>query len=423
MFMRRKLVFTVLLSLMFSMAMVWAGGEQASSGKSVTIEFLNWWQLELPDGTIEKIVGEFEANNPNIKIKLINVPNGEMLNQLAIGSASATLPDVLALDPKWAYDLVNKQKALESLDEWITKDTWDLSQLSTIFKLNNKIWMMPAVIYIQPLFYNVDHFKAAGLADYPKTQEEFLDYARKLTVPSKNQYGFVVPMSLNAPNGVKYEFLYWAWAYGKYGWKDDLPNLVTPEVKDAINFVATMYKENLLVPGSFTKNEAEKIEDFTAGRASMMVSTTALINTIKNRNPNLNFDICPMPTPTGYAGKNGLSIATWQIGMPRASKNNTASWEFIKYILNQDVNSYLSSHANGFAGNKFAKLETLDPRFAKAFDMFQEFQLVDEFMGQPNANGLQRLFMEQVHFLLEGKQSLDDTVKNAQAAWIKEYGK
>jgi multiple sugar transport system substrate-binding protein len=384
---------------------------------------MQWWQPEMKTGSFEKVISDFEAQNPNIKVRAINLPYAEVLNQITIGSASGTLSDVVGIEPNWLYDMI-KQNMVEPLDAYIAKDNYDLNQIASILILNNQKWIFPVTTFLYPVYYNVDYFNAAGLTTPPKNWSEFVEYAQKLTVESKNQYGWVIPLSLSAPNGVKNEILAWAWAGGNYYLRNNLPNLETPAIRAAINHVTTLYNNRSVVPGSLTKVEQEKVEDFASGRAAMMISSMAHINLMKTRNPNLKFDIFQVPVPDGYTGKPGLSMASWTVGIAKPGKNKEAAWALVKHLLDRDQNSFISSNANAFPGNKNSRPDfvSADPLFAKAFDMYQKSDLINEFQGQPNVvNGLQRSFMEEFHAVLENKQSVDDMLKKTQVKWEQVY--
>jgi multiple sugar transport system substrate-binding protein len=423
--MKKNVSLTILLGLVLGSVLLQAGGKQEGTKDpgTVTIEFMQWWQPEMKAGSFEKVMADFEARNPNIKVKAINLPYAEVLNQITIGSASGTLSDVIGIEPNWLNDMI-KQNMVEPLDDYIAKDSYDLSQIASILVMNGNKWVFPVTTFIYPVYYNVDYFQSAGLTSPPKTRAEFIEYARKLTVESKNQYGWVIPLSLSAPNGVKNEILAWAWAGGSFGWKDGLPNLETDGVKSAVNHIAAMYREKLVVPGTFTKVEQEKVEDFSSGRAAMMISSMAHINLMKSRNPNLKFDIFQVPVPDGYTGKPGLCMANWTVGIARSGKNKAAAWELVKHLLDTDQNSFISSSANAFPGNKNSKPDfvSTNPLFAKAFEMYQKSDLINEFQGQPNAVGLQRAFMEELHAMLEGRQNVDDMMKKTQTKWMQVYG-
>ncbi len=79
--------------------------------------------------------------------------------------------------------------------------------------------------------------------------------------------------------------------------------------------------------------------------------------------------------------------------------------------------------ANGFPGNVGSTpdfVET-DELFGAAFEVFQEGYLANEFVGLPVAEELMRSFDEQFQIYLDGGQSLDDTLNNAQATWMENF--
>src|SRR5690242_12595759 len=76
-----------------------SGGDSADTSPdgSVTLEFAQWWGAELPAGEFDKIISDFAAQNPNIKIKPLSAPYASTKQQLLTGAASKTLPDVVGL--------------------------------------------------------------------------------------------------------------------------------------------------------------------------------------------------------------------------------------------------------------------------------------------------------------------------------------
>src|SRR5690349_23663217 len=96
-----------LLGVMAVAAMVGAGAvgcgssEESSGDGTVTLEFAQWWAPELPAGSFDKLMADFTAQNPTIKVKLLSGPYASTKQQLVSGAASKTLPDVVGLDGAW----------------------------------------------------------------------------------------------------------------------------------------------------------------------------------------------------------------------------------------------------------------------------------------------------------------------------------
>ena len=108
-----------------------------AQGGLVEIEFIQWWEPELPAGSLRAIVDGFEAQNPGIKVKLISGPYSAIFDQIVTGAATGTLSDVVGLDGTWVNDLA-KQDAIASLDGLIASTNYDTSQVAEIIKLDNK---------------------------------------------------------------------------------------------------------------------------------------------------------------------------------------------------------------------------------------------------------------------------------------------
>lgn len=386
--------------------------------EDVTIEFIQWWAPELPEGSFRAIMDEFEAQNPGIKVELISGPYSNTRDQIVAGAATGTLSDVVGLDGAWVNDLA-KQGAIAALDDLMASTNFDASQVAAIIKLDGKSYMFPVASFVYPIFINLDLFKAAGIEKLPANRTEFVEAARKLTDASKNQYGWVLPLSLQTPNGVQNDVMSWVWASGGSMLKDGKPDLTNEYVISALKFIESMYKEGLISPGSFAKQEQDKVEEFVNGRIGMMVDTLAHINMIRDRNPELKFTISDFPAVDGYTGRKGLPYAAWGIGVSENSEHKAEAWKLVSYLMSTEVNSKLVSIANAFPGNIHAKPDFVvaDELFGKGFEIFQAGYLANEFVGLPVAEELMRMFDEEIQKMLEGQQTAEESAAKAQAKW------
>ncbi|MDR2246672.1 MAG: sugar ABC transporter substrate-binding protein [Treponema sp.] len=404
---------------MLSLAMIWAGGKNdAQKSSEVTIEFIQWWEPELPAGSFRAIIDQFEAQNPGIKVKLISGPYSNTRDQIVTGAATGTLSDVVGLDGAWVNDLA-KQGAITALDSLMVSANFDPNQVAAIIKLNGNSYMFPVASFVYPVFINLDHFQAVGIANPPQNRSEFLQAARQLTAPSENRYGWVLPLSLQTPNGVQNDIMSWVWAAGKSMLKNGRPDLTNPDVISALQFVETLYKENLISPGTFAKQEQDKVEEFVNGRIGMTISSLAHINMIRERNPNLNFTISALPAADGYTGRRGLPYAAWGIGISEKSQHKAEAWKLVSYLMSPEVNSKLVSIAHAFPGNVNAKPDFVesDDLYAKAFEIFRSGYLANEFTGLPVAEELMRMFDEEIQLMLDGKQTAEQAAVAAQKKW------
>ncbi|GHU24334.1 sugar ABC transporter substrate-binding protein [Spirochaetia bacterium] len=401
---------------------IWASGNNDSGSKVTTIEFAQWWAPEMPAGSLEKVIAGFEAKNPDIKVKLISNPTGEHQQWVTVAAASGTLSDVVAVEPALMDSMV-KQNVIMSLEDLIKRDNFNLDQLASIPRVDGKIWLFQVATFFYPLFYNTDLFKAAGIANPPRTHSEFIDACAKLTDPARNVYGWSFPMTVNPPFGSQNQILAWLWASQKSAFQNGKPNINTPDAAVVYNMLKTIYDRKIINPGSLTKSEPEEMEEFANGNAAMMFGSIAHINPIHERNPNLNYALAPVPVADNYTGKPGICYAAWGVGIAPNSKHKDEAWRLVQYLVSPEANAAIAQSSNSFPGNKNAKPDysAADPHFAEAFRVFQQVDLKNELIGANNVWNLVTIMAEEIHGLLEGKQTTAMTLANTQERWLEEY--
>lgn len=387
-----------------------------------TLEFAQWWEPELPKGSLRAIMDDFEKANPDIKVTLVSNPYATTKDQIVVGATSGTLSDVVGLDGDWVNAL-SKQGAIADLAPLMAASNYDSSQIADIIKVDGKSVMFPVASFIYVTYMNLDLAKAAGVNAIPATRTEFADAAKKMTDAAKSQYGWSLPLSIQSPWGVKNDVLSWAWASGKTMMKDGKPDLTNADIVDAFGFVKSLNDAGVISPGSASKQEQDKVEEFVNGRVGMMIDSLAHVNLIRERNPKLKFDLAALPTVEGFSGNRGLPYAAWGIGIAENSKNKEAAWKLVAYLMSPEVNSKLVSLANAFPGNVKAKPDFVDSdeMLGKAFKIFQTGHLVNEFTGLPVADQLMRDLDVELHKMLDGQQTAAEAAAAAQKAWEKEF--
>ena len=376
----------------------------------------------MPAGAFRSIMDDFEAQNPGITVTLVSGPYATTRDQIVIGAASGTLSDVVGLDGAWVNDLA-KQGAIAAMDDLMSSSGFDASEVAAIIQLDGNSYMFPVASFVYPVFVNLDMLEAAGVDGMPGSRTEFVEAARKLTDESKNQYGWVLPLNLQAPNGVQNDVMSWVWASGKSMLKDGQPDLVNEDVVGTFEYIGAMFDEGLISPGAFAKKEQDKVEEFVNGRVGMMIDSLAHINLIRERNPDLNFGITALPAVDGYDGARGLPYASWGIGISENSENKEEAFKLVSYLTSAEVNSNLVSIANAFPGNVNAEPDFLasDKLFGTAFEIFQSGYLANEFVGLPVAEELMRQLGIELQRMLQGDQTASEAAAKAQAKWEAEF--
>ena len=419
----KRLLGVVTTAAMLGAATAGCGSGGGSGGGSqqgpVTLEFAQWWGPELPEGSFDKLMSDFESQNPNIKVKLLSAPYASTKQQLVSGAASKTLPDVVGLDGAWVNDFA-KQGAIADLSALMADAKYDSSQLASQIQLDGKTYMIPVVNFVYPLFANKDLLSKAGVKTIPSNRSEFLDAAKKVSALGGNVKGWALPLDAAVPNGIQNDVMSWLWASGgSMLTKDGKPNLTSPEVKSTVEYVKSLNDAGVVAPGALTMKEQDKVEKFTNGQVGMVIDSLAHITLIKKNNPNLQFTVAAIPAEDSYTGKRGLPYASWGIGIAESSKHKAEAFKLVQFLMSQQPNAQLSTLANGFPGNKTAEPDFSkgDALFKTAFDIYQKGYPANEFVGLPKSEDLMRSFDEQLQLALTGRQSVDDALNKTQQSW------
>ncbi|MFJ4044508.1 ABC transporter substrate-binding protein [Microbacterium sp. NPDC089987] len=398
------------------------GGDEGSDGGKVTIEFAQWWEPELSDGEFRALIDKFEDENPGVTVDLVSGPYASTKEQLFAGAASGTMPDVIGLDGAWVNDFAS-QGVIADLTELMKENDYDDSELASQIQVDGSTYMIPVVNFVYPMFTNDTLLAEAGVTTPPTTRTEFADAAAKVTARGGDVSGWVLPLSLEAPNGVQNDVMSWVWASGGSMLKDGQPDLTNDDVTSAIEYVAGLWDDGVIASGSFTMKEQDKVEEFTNGRVGMMIDSLAHINLIRESNPDLEFSISAIPAEDGYDGERGIPYASWGIGVAENSDHKDAAFKLVEFLMSQDTNAELSTMAKAFPGNSGSVPDFVDDDelFAEAFEIYKAGYPANEFTGLPVAEDLMRQLGAQLQSAFDGQQSVDDALKKAQESWLKEF--
>ena len=390
------------------------GGDE----KGVTLEFQQWWGVELPEGALDEICQKF-TDDTGIKIELLSNPYADTKTQIAAGAAAGTMADVVGLDGSWVYDFA-KQGSISNLTKLMEKDGYDVSQLSDQIKYEGNTYMIPVVNFAYPLYVNMDILKKAGVEKVPTTWTEFMDACEKITSKT-DAAAYAIPLSSEAPNGIQNQFMSWVWASGGSMLNEGKPGLKGNEtVKAVTDLFKEMSEKGYLAKGVNAMKEQDMVNEFQNGRLAFMVVGISHLTLIKEEAPDLNFDYAPMPVKDGYAEKSGLDVANWGIGIASNCEHQEEAMKFVEYLMSPEVNAELAQLANAFPGNSTSEPDysSNDELFKKAYDIFGKGYAINEFTGAPTSEDLMRSFNEQFVLYLDGDTaSADEMLNEVQKAW------
>ncbi|MBR6525605.1 MAG: ABC transporter substrate-binding protein [Clostridia bacterium] len=278
---------------------------------------IDFWH-HYPSGTgaeiMTEVLADFMEKYPNIKVNELGLGLGEQGEKLVPALVAGTAPDIFVYDLATVQERAMKNQTM-CLDEYVKNAGMDMTRYFPatvdICTYDGKLYGMPYMTDTRVLFYNKDHFRAAGLDPEvaPKSWEEVLEYVEKLNITDEN--GEVTQVGFST---IWWEIAPWTmgWTFGADYWDaENNPTLNTPQMVEALKYViklteavgADAYQK------LFDAAMATGISPFTNGTASMCVQFNGFCSTLATYAPELDYGVALIPTSDGVNNK-----ASWGAG-------------------------------------------------------------------------------------------------------------
>ncbi len=285
------------------------------------------------------MAAEFEAANPDIRLKLLYWPGANYEDKLKLVMAAGTAPDVMSLqdEPFPAYSKLGQFEDLgpymaRAGDEY-AEDRYFETALPT-FRWSGKQYAIPWNGGQLMVYYNRRLFREAGLPDPPPVNwslETFTEYAKKLT-RDRNGDGRIDQFGYEIATNWMYCLIPYIWLYGV--------DIIDPEMKhctleDPRAIAAMQWLRDL----RYLHRAAPTSAEFT-GATGAIFMTGNLGMEINGpwrlpfmRETDLDWDIWHMPVgPTGERWTRGTYDG---LAIYKNSPNKEQAWRFIRFATGE----------------------------------------------------------------------------------------
>ena len=424
--MKKIMSLVLILALVLSLAAPSAdSGDKTAAQEPVELEFIQWWTTEGGGEFLEDLVKRFEEANPGITVKLTSMPFGEIRTQVVASQATGMTPDLIGMNPPWTrefYDMgiLAPLDDLMAADPFFKKDNYFQASFTPI---EGHTYLAPVNSMAFFLFYNKTMFKEAGI-EPPTTWDELVEAAKALTVPEKNQYGITMSMSeQEASNGAILSLYPLLYAQNGRTLVDGKYTVETEGMENAMKLLETLSKNGSILPGTTTRSEFQIIEEFAAGNVGMVISHNGHINTVTNRDPNLEFGIVPLPSVDGK-GTVELRHHGWDIGIAANSQHKEEAWKFISFLLNAENVEAMCNEMLKVPAMYGISVNYLDkyPVVKDAIDYMNEYEMVEELMAMPKSATCWVELTKAGSAVIQGTKTTEEALPEVQEAWNRILG-
>ncbi|OGP60823.1 MAG: hypothetical protein A2V67_16130 [Deltaproteobacteria bacterium RBG_13_61_14] len=287
----------------------------------------------------------YQKLHPNVKIVFEGLPYDDMRNKVLIAVAAGKGPDIAYVDCIWLGEYASN-KIIIPVTKYMNATPALKNDLYSPF-LAGATWK--GEIYgpwshtdVRTLVWNKDMFKAAGLDPEkpPTTWSQLREYAKKLTNPSKDVWGFGFPAFASEGSlDMWYPFVYQG---GKGILSDDFTKAIfnQPHGVAAMQlYYDLMWTDHASPTDLIGVEEGQHTDGFDAGKYAMIIMAgTNKTNDAYADLTRQQFEarVGAAPYPLAPGGKVATGSGGWIIGITRDAKNPDVAWDFITSVLKTD---------------------------------------------------------------------------------------
>ncbi len=384
-----------------------------SPKKSEDKQTVVFWTLQLStfDKYINKIIDEFEAQNPDIKIKWIDIPYSEGEKRTLASILTDNPPDLVNTTPDFSMLLAQKNALYNVSDE-------DLSQfvpaVKETLKYNNQYFGIPFYATSAVTLYNENLTRKLNIDKIPVT------YGDLFELPFENNESYFLTMIAFSENDTLLKIL------NKYGINS--PALINGETSIRLFKEFKLMYDNGKIPGeSVTQTHRDALEKYMAGQLVYLVTGANFINMIRENAPAVYKNTKVSAQLTGSTKLYDYSLMNFII--PKKAKNPQTAIKFALFLTNEQNQLEFAKLTTILPVNK----ETLQDGYFKRVDnsdiqaqarIISSMQLNNLQMPLPNVKNkkeLNTISSNSIQEILINNAPIKETLDKFSTSWQKLY--
>ncbi len=319
------------------------GGFALAFGKT-TVTFWHCVTWEPGKSSMQRVVDEFNKQNPDIEVKATIVPASDVtdISKFLTAVAGGVAPDVYYVDRftvaqravagvlEPLNDLTDEAE-IEKLKEMCLPFAWEE------VNWDGKVWALPHHTDARALYYRIDHLKEAGFDAPPKTIDELDMYAEKLTKQGPGgrfeRIGFIPWFNQGFPYT-------WGWAFGGEFYDPETKKLTItdPNIVKSLEWQKSYAdKYGIGAIQSFSSAFGAEAQDpFIMGMVSMIVDGDWRLSSFDMFAPDMkweeDYEATYIPRPAELADTPITWAGGWSLGISKGAKNVKEGFEFMKFV-------------------------------------------------------------------------------------------
>lgn len=374
---------------------------QQTATKPVVLEY---WTVFDDADVIRSLVAVYQAGRPYLNVTVRQLRSDELYNRLVEALAEDRGPDIVAINNRSLGAFQSKLASMPPTvnDTIVRVEKTQLGGTNTIINTqainlvtvpdldkeyvqtvkedvvrNGKVYGLPLSLDTLAIYYNKDLLDRSGIAETPKTWEEFQADVKKITKYDKVsgkilQSGVALGTGNNVPGSD--DLLYALFRQSKLPFVNNIGRAIfnvsptnvsggeeTPEM-NVLNFY-TDFANSTRDTYSWNETMPSALDSFINGTTAFFFGYNYHYAQIKARAPQLNFDVMPMLQLDSEATANAANYSIEAV--TAKSKHQNEAWALINYLTHSGATrEYLTKTNRPTALRVYISLQKDNPLLA-----------------------------------------------------------
>ena len=334
------------------LALTACGSSSGSEDGVVEIDFWDTQATPARTSTLEQIIEDFEAENPDIRVNYVGLPSDSYEQKVDTAIATGSAPDVITASITDTANWV-AQGALQPLDDrfegggWIDQISEQMVETARSVVPDHLLYFAPDTGLANTLWLNAGILENEGV-EVPTTWDEFYDAAEQLTHPEENQFGYIFrggpgmfPQVLDAMYGQS--------GVSSFFDEQGQSTLNDPRNVSALERYVGLFG-NQTAQADLTNEYTNMVAQF-GSEAGVMMSHN--IGSYQDHVDNLGADnvlgLQPFPSEEGPITVSGATVLGQAIFAE--SEHPEEAWKFIEYFLAPEGNALWAEESGKIPSN------------------------------------------------------------------------
>ena len=309
-----------------------SGNSSSSKSENVNMDLM-WFADGNETAAMQKIINQYTAKNPGVKINIVEVPFADMTKKIQMAVAGGEPP---ALARTTEGILGNVSDSTVDIGGYVKDKKAFLSQymnsIQNYFVINGKICGVQTDVTANGMIYNKTAFDKAGVKapttpDNIWTWDQFETQIKTVMSKGGVKYGLAIDNPTHRWSTLLYEF------GGKF-MGDTAPAFDSPETLSCINFTKKLMDEGIM-PKSVWLGSEDPNNLFRSGQVAVQLAGNWMLQNYHENIKNFEWGVCYLPTQKNRSSVPGGK----QLAAFKGSKCEKEAVSFILYATSKEPNA------------------------------------------------------------------------------------